>query len=57
MTWYDVVIKHASANSAVDLKNQILNDGLIQGQDFEWRYQQSVWDNMTGVSQIGRAHV
>ena len=50
MTWYDVVIKHASANSAVDLKNQILNDGLIQGQDFEWRYQQSVWDNMTGVS-------
>ena len=48
--WYDIVLKHTSAPQAVDLKNQIVEDGLILDKDFEWRWTQSVWDEMTGVT-------
>jgi len=48
--WHDVVIKHTTAPQAIDLKNQIVADGLVHGEDFEWRYTQSAWDTMTGVT-------
>jgi hypothetical protein len=46
--WHDLVIKHTPAHRAVDLKNQLIEDGLVQGQDFDFAYYQSKWDDMIG---------
>ena len=35
-----VTIKNATADEAIRLKDQLVQDGLIQGQDFSW-----AWDN------------
>ena len=35
-----VTIKNATADDAIRLKYQLVQDGLIQGQDFSW-----AWDN------------
>ena len=48
ITWYDVVVKHTHAQRAIEIKNEIIADGLVQGIDFEWRWTGSSWDNMTG---------
>lgn len=50
MEWHDILIEHTPASVAIDMKNQLIQDGLVHGTDFEWRFTQSAWDGMTGVS-------
>ena len=47
-TWHDVVVTHTPAQRAIDLKNEIVSNGLEHGKDFEWRWTGSTWDSMTG---------
>ena len=47
--WYDVVVKHTPASLAIHMKNNLLQDGLVQGVDFEWRWTGSTWDSTSGV--------
>lgn len=46
--WYDIVICHTSANDAIVMKYQLIEDGLTDGEDFEWRWTGSTWDSATG---------
>ena len=46
--WYDIVVEHTSASSAIDLKDQLMHDGLVSGVDFEWRWTGSRWDADVG---------
>lgn len=44
---YPVVIYHVNANTAIDIKNMLLADGLDMNKDFTWRYQKAQWDNFS----------
>lgn len=35
---HKVVIEHMTPMSGVDLKNQLISQGLVIGQDFDWKY-------------------
>jgi hypothetical protein len=43
-----VTVKNATADDAIRLKYQLVQDGLIQEQDFSWTWHPRRWDNMTG---------
>ena len=47
--WHVVVIQPATANRAIELKYQLVDDGLIDGVDFEWRWHGTTWDPSTGM--------
>lgn len=47
--WHDIVVKHTPASLAIEMKNNLLQDGLVQGVDFEWRWTGSAWDTASGV--------
>lgn len=38
-------IEHIGPVEAIELKNQLLKDGLNINQDFEWEYRQATYDN------------
>lgn len=42
---YLVVVLHVNAVQALELKDQVLDHGLKQGQDFEWEYHQATYNN------------
>ena len=44
---HKVTIFDLTPDEAVKLKNQLLGDGLIMNQDFEWEYRPITWDNFT----------
>lgn len=50
MEWHDVVVEHTPAMKAIELKNEIVNDGLVHGIDFEWRWTSSTWDSAVGYN-------
>jgi hypothetical protein len=39
-----VTIRNITAVTAIELKNWLQDRGLVQGQDFEWRYCPSAWE-------------
>ena len=47
-TWHDILVEHTPASRAIDMKNQLIEDGLTQGVDFEWRWTGSQWDADVG---------
>lgn len=49
-TWYNVVIQNVSASRAIEIKDQLIADGLSAGKDFEWWFSQSSWNTMTGAT-------
>ena len=49
---FAVVIENVDANQAIDMKNQLLKDGLMINQDFTWHYQQARWDNFSQDSVV-----
>lgn len=44
---YKISIENVEPNQAIDLKNQLLDDGLVVDVDFTWRFRPSTWDYMT----------
>jgi hypothetical protein len=42
---YRVRIEHIGPVEAIELKNQLLKDGLSINQDFVWEYHQARYDN------------
>ena len=42
---HTVRIEHLTPAEAIELKNQLLTDGLTIHQDFEWEYYQATYDN------------
>ena len=38
-------IEHVGPVEAIELKNQLLKDGLSINQDFVWEYRQATYDN------------
>jgi len=40
-----VRILHISPGDAIDLKNQLIRDGLVIDHDFTWAYRQASYDN------------
>ena len=42
-----VQILHVNAVRALELRDQLLDAGLVQDQDFEWAYQQAEYDNFS----------
>jgi hypothetical protein len=44
---HTVTIFNLTPDDAIKLKNQLLRDGLIMNQDFNWEYQPMKWDNFS----------
>ena len=44
---HKVTIFGLTPDEAVKLKNQLLGDGLIMNQEFEWEYRPITWDHFT----------
>jgi hypothetical protein len=42
-----ILLEHISASEAIDFKNQLVRDGLIQDQDFSWAYHRAFNDNFS----------
>ena len=40
-----VQILHVGAVRALELRDQLIEAGLVQNQDFEWEYHQAKYDN------------
>jgi hypothetical protein len=36
--WYEIVFENTSAARGIEICYQLRNDGLVQGQDFNWKY-------------------
>lgn len=47
-------ILHVSAVRALELRDQLLDAGLVQDQDFEWAYYQAVYDNFSASAVVPR---
>jgi hypothetical protein len=44
-----IILQHITPTEAVDFKNQLVRDGLVQDQDFCWSYHQAQYDNFSSV--------
>ncbi len=42
-----IEILHVGAVQALELRDQLLEAGLVQNQDFEWAYYQAEYDNFS----------
>ena len=42
-----IILQHITPTEAVDFKNQLVRDGLVQDQDFCWAYHQARYDNFS----------
>lgn len=40
-----VVFEHMNPMRGIELKNQLITDGLVQHKDFEWSYHAPKYDN------------
>lgn len=40
-----IVLEHINPMHGVDLKNQLIKDGLVHHTDFEWAYHAATYDN------------
>ena len=49
-----VVILHVNAVRALELRDQLLDAGLTQIQDFEWEYRQAEYDNFGHEAAVPR---
>ena len=49
---FAVVVQDVNANKAIDIKNQLLQDGLIIDKDFTWIYRQAKYDTSLGWNLI-----
>jgi hypothetical protein len=43
-----VTVLHKNANETMDIVHELRRQGLIQGQDFDFAFNQSRWDDMIG---------
>jgi len=43
----EVVLLDRSANEVLELVKELRSSGLVQGQDFDFKYQPPVWDNFS----------
>lgn len=43
-----VTVKNKSVSEILEIVNQLRSQGLIQGQDFDFAFNQSRWDDMIG---------
>lgn len=41
-----VIVQHVTAPTALELRDQLLEAGLIQNKDFEWAYHPSQYNGM-----------
>jgi hypothetical protein len=44
---HQVIIYDIPASLAIDMKNMLLNGGLVMDKDFTWAYQQERWDDFS----------
>ena len=44
----EVIIPDMNANEIMELVKELRQQGLVQGQDFDFKYQPPVWDNFSG---------
>jgi hypothetical protein len=43
-----VILNNLSSNEVTDIVRELRNQGLVQGQDFDFSFYQTKWDNMVG---------
>jgi hypothetical protein len=43
-----VTVRNRDANETMDIVSKLRAEGLVQGQDFDFAYNQSRWDGMIG---------
>ena len=44
---YPILLYNVDAGNAIDMKNELLQAGLVMNQDFTWYYQQARWDDFS----------
>lgn len=44
----EVVLLDRTAGEVLELVKELRSSGLVQGQDFDFKYQPPVWDNFSG---------
>lgn len=49
-----IEILHVGAVRALELRDQLLDAGLVQDQDFEWAYYQAEYDNFSADAVVPR---
>lgn len=49
-----VEILHVTAVGALELRDQLLEAGLVQDRDFEWSYHQAEYDNFSAHAVVPR---
>lgn len=49
-----VQILHVNAIRALELRDQLIDAGLVMDQDFEWEYRQAEYDNFSSHAVIPR---
>lgn len=49
-----IEILHVGAVQALELRDQLLEAGLVQNQDFEWAYYQAEYDNFSASPAVPR---
>ena len=42
---HKIVIRHISPTAAIELKNQLISDGLVMGRDYEWQWCPATYNN------------
>lgn len=45
---HSVIILHIAVYNAIDLKNRLIQDGLVMDQDFEWAWITAEWNATQG---------
>ena len=46
----EVIVKDKRPNEILEIVDDLRNQGLKQGQDFDFSYQPELWDNFTGLA-------
>lgn len=41
----EIVLKHRKPNDIIEIVRELRAHGMVQGTDFDFRYNQSKWDN------------
>lgn len=44
----EVILLDKNANEVMEIVRELRQQGLVQGKDFDFKYQPPVWDNFSG---------
>lgn len=50
----EVIVEHLRPDRVLMLVQDLRAQGLVQGRDFDFSFEQSQWDNFTGIEKVRR---